>query len=125
MIVTMIQVALGGALGATGRYLTGVAVMRYVGPGFPLATLLVNIIGSFLMGVIIIFLMEKQSLQYAPFLTVGLLGGFTTFSAFSLDTITLVERGEIGTAALYVVASVVLSIGAVFLGMSLTRGFWA
>ncbi|MEP2784792.1 MAG: fluoride efflux transporter CrcB [Pseudoruegeria sp.] len=124
MIWTLLQVAAGGAIGASGRYLVGVGVMRTLGAGFPLATLIVNIFGSFLMGCIIVTLMHKETLHYAPFLTVGLLGGFTTFSAFSLDAITLYERGQFEMFALYVTGSVLLSIGAVFLGMALMRGVW-
>ncbi len=124
MIWTLLQVAAGGALGASGRYLVGVGVLRMLGPGFPLATMMVNVIGSFAMGCIIITLLHKSSMHFAPFLTVGLLGGFTTFSAFSLDAIVLYERGEASLAVLYVMGSVVLSIGAVFLGMALMRGIW-
>ncbi|SLN38256.1 Putative fluoride ion transporter CrcB [Pseudoruegeria aquimaris] len=125
MFLTMLQVAAGGAIGAVGRYLTGVAVLRVLGAGFPLATLIVNVIGSFAMGVLIVTLAHRGSMHLAPFLTVGMLGGFTTFSAFSLDTIVLFERGETGLALLYVALSVLASIGAVFAGMTLTRGIIA
>lgn len=125
MFATLIQVALGGALGASARYLTGVATMRLIGPGFPWATLAVNILGSFLMGVLVVVLAHKGETRLAPFLMIGLLGGFTTFSAFSLDALTLFERGEIGAASAYVAASVVLSLAAIIAGLAIARGIFA
>ena len=123
MVTTLLQVALGGAIGASARYLTSVAAMRLIGPGFPWATLFVNVVGSFLMGVIVVLLAREGGTRAAgPFLMTGLLGGFTTFSAFSLDAVTLYERGAIGTAALYVSASVVLSLAALFAGLAAARG---
>lgn len=122
MLTTLLQVALGGAIGASGRYLTGVLAMRWFGPGFPWGTFAVNVIGSFAMGVLVVALAHFQGTRFAPLLMTGVLGGFTTFSAFSLDTITLVERGDMATAALYVVASVALALGALLAGMMLTRG---
>lgn len=125
MIISILQVALGGAIGATGRYLTGVAAMRVMGPGYPWGTLTVNIVGSFLMGVLIVVLMTKDGgMRIAPLLMTGMLGGFTTFSAFSLDALTIFERGHVGQAALYVTASVVLSLLAIFLGVMIARGIW-
>ena len=126
MITSMIQVAIGGAIGAVGRYLTGVAAVRVMGHGYPWGTLTVNIVGSFLMGVLIVVLMTKDGgMRVAPLLMTGMLGGFTTFSAFSLDALTLFERGQVGQAALYVIASVVLSLLAIFLGVMIARGIWA
>ena len=126
MITSIIQVAIGGAIGAVGRYLTGVAAVRVMGHGYPWGTLTVNIVGSFLMGVLIVFLMTKDGgLRIAPLLMTGMLGGFTTFSAFSLDALTIFERGQVGQAALYVIASVVLSLLAIFLGVMIARGIWA
>lgn len=122
MIWTLSQVALGGAIGASARYLTNVGTMRLVGPGFPWATLLVNVVGSLLMGVLVVVLAQKGGIRLAPFLMTGVLGGFTTFSAFSLDAVTIWERGQAGQAAAYVMASVVLSIGALLAGMAITRG---
>lgn len=121
MIWTVAQVAAGGALGASARYLTGVAVMRSFGPGFPLATLVVNVIGSFLMGVLVVILAHFGGTRFAPFLAIGALGGFTTFSSFSLDAITLIERGATGHAALYIGSSVILSLAALFSGLALAR----
>jgi len=124
MVTNLIQVALGGALGASARYLTSVAAMRLVGPGFPWATLAVNILGSFLMGVLVVVLAREGGTRAAPFLMTGLLGGFTTFSAFSLDALTLWERGQGGLAALYVTASVGLSLAAIVLGLATMRAFY-
>lgn len=125
MIGTLIQVALGGAIGATCRYLTGVAAVRVMGHGFPWGTLVVNIAGSFLMGVLVVVLAKKGGTHMAPFLTVGVLGGFTTFSSFSLDVLTIFERGQVGLAALYVVASVLLSLAAIAAALWITRGVMA
>ncbi len=125
MVTTLIQVALGGAIGASARYLTGVAAMRLIGPGFPWATLAVNILGSFLIGVLVVVLAHKGDNRLAPFLMVGLLGGFTTFSAFSLDALVLFERGQIWLAAVYVLGSVILSLAAIMAGLALTRGVLA
>lgn len=122
-MTTLLQVALGGALGASGRYLTGVAASRLMGPGFPWGTLTVNILGSFVMGVIVVVLGHYSANRFAPFLMTGILGGFTTFSAFSLDAVTLWERGQVSVAALYVGASVLLSLAALFAGLIFARGF--
>ena len=121
MFLTLSQVALGGALGACLRYLTSVGAMRMFGPGFPVGTLIVNIAGSFLMGVIVVVLAKKGGMHLAPLLMTGILGGFTTFSAFSLDAITLYERGQAGLAFGYVAGSVILSLGALALGLYLAR----
>ena len=85
--------------------------MRLIGPGFPWATLFVNVAGSFLMGVIVVVLAREGGTRAAgPFLMTGLLGGFTTFSAFSLDAVTLYERGQVALAGAYVMGSVILSL---------------
>ncbi|NDV02247.1 fluoride efflux transporter CrcB [Pseudoroseicyclus tamaricis] len=123
MLQTLGQVALGGALGASLRYLAGLGTLRLAGPGFPWGTLAVNILGSFAMGTLIVILAHLSATRFAPLLMTGLLGGFTTFSAFSLDAITLFERGQPGTAALYVTASLVLSVGACAAGLLLARSF--
>ena len=123
MIPIVIQVALGGAIGAAARYGVGVALVR---PGaFPIGVLAVNIIGSFLMGLIVVYLGQKMLSHLNPFLMTGILGGFTTFSAFSLEAYTLFERGEVGQAAIYVIASVVLSIAALIAGIFIMRGLLA
>ncbi len=123
MILTVLQVALGGAIGASLRYLTNVGVMRLVGPGFPWGTVVANVVGSFVMGVIVVVLANTDQNKLAPLLMTGLLGGFTTFSAFSLDAVTLFERGAILPAASYVLVSVVVSIIALTMGLLFARGF--
>jgi CrcB protein len=125
MIGTLAQVALGGALGASARYLTNVAVLRGIGPGFPWATVIVNVLGSFLMGVLVVWLAERGAMRLAPFLMTGILGGFTTFSAFSLDAVALWDRSEPMLALAYVGGSVVLALTALVAGMALTRGLLA
>ncbi len=117
MMNTLVFVALGGAIGAALRYLVGLAV------AFPLGTLAVNVAGSFVIGVLAVLLLgPKGPSAAAPFLITGVLGGFTTFSAFSLDTARLVQDGRIGTAGSYVAASVGLSLLACFAGLWLARG---
>ncbi len=123
MILTLSQVAFGGAIGACLRYLANVGAMRVFGPGFPYATLTVNILGSFLMGVLVAVLTAKGGMRFAPFLMTGILGGFTTFSAFSLDAVTLWERGQLWLSAGYVGASVIFSLAALVAGLSLARSF--
>ncbi|MCZ7674988.1 MAG: fluoride efflux transporter CrcB [Roseovarius sp.] len=121
MLTNLFQVAIGGAFGASARYLTSAATMRLLGPGFPRGTLAVNVLGSFLMGVLVVALAHLGGTRPAPLLVTGVLGGFTTFSAFSLDALTLWERGQAVPAGLYVAASVGLSLAAIVLGMALTR----
>lgn len=121
----LLQVALGGAIGASGRYLTGIAAVRLIGHGFPWGTLVVNVLGSFLMGVLVVALAHYHATRFAPLLMTGVLGGFTTFSAFSLDAVALFERGQAATAALYVLGSVGLAIAGLFVGMMAARGYFA
>lgn len=118
MTYPLLQVALGGALGASLRFLLGAQLGR---PGFPVAVLSANVIGSFLMGVLVVWLGSRELKGWEPFLLTGLLGGFTTFSAFSLETVTLIERGEMGQAALYVGLSVGGAIAALALGVWIAR----
>lgn len=125
MLATLFQVALGGAIGSSLRYLSNVGAMRWIGPGFPWATLFVNILGSFVMGVIVEVLAQRGGQTYAPFLMTGILGGFTTFSAFSLDTMVIWQRGDHALAMLYVAASVGLSLAAIAAAMHLFRGAFA
>jgi CrcB protein len=126
MLTTLSLVALGGAIGASLRFLTGVGIMRYFGAGdFPVAIMTVNVIGSFLMGVFVVLAAQRGLTHWAPFVMTGLLGGFTTFSAFSLETMTLIERGHMGSAALYVVLSVCLSVGGLALGLMAARSVFA
>ena len=125
MIQTLLSVALGGALGASGRYLVNITLPKLLGHGFPFATMTVNALGSFFMGVLVVVLAEKSGNRFAPFLMTGVLGGFTTFSAFSLDALTIWERGQSALAAGYVIASVVLSLLGIMAGMALARGWFA
>ncbi len=119
----ILWVAAGGALGSVARYLAMIAAGQWIGTGFPWGTLFVNIVGSFIMGA----LAELGALVWQPgqdlkvFLTVGILGGFTTFSTFSLDVAVLVERHDWTIAALYAMASVSLSVAALFAAMALVR----
>ena len=119
----LLAIAAGGAIGAVARHLVNVQALAWFGAGFPWGTLTVNIVGSFLMGVFV----ESSALMWSPgpalraMLTVGILGAFTTFSTFSLDVAVLYERGQLGLAAAYIVASVVLSIGGLFAGLALVR----
>jgi len=117
-------VALGGAVGASLRHLTSLMTLRWFGPGFPWGTLTVNIVGSFVMGVFIELLARKfdSSQELRLLVATGIMGGFTTFSAFSLDVAVMWERGATLTAAGYVLASVALSILALFAGLALVRG---
>lgn len=119
----ILSVAAGGAVGASLRYLVTSATTALIGHGFPWGTLLVNVAGSLVMGVLIGLF--AHSLQPGPalraFLVTGLLGGFTTFSAFSLDAVTLIQRGEMLSAGGYMVGSVVFSVGGLFLGLLLAR----
>ena len=125
MISTVTLVALGGAIGASLRWLWGVGVVRLVGHGeFPLAILSANVLGSFLMGVFVVAAAHRGLTHLSPFVMTGLLGGFTTFSAFSLETMTLIERGQPGAAVLYVGLSVGLSIAGLAAGLLLARGIW-
>jgi CrcB protein len=116
-------VAAGGALGSVLRYIVGLWTLRGFGPSFPWGTLAVNVTGSFLIGVLSEAIARKfgASAEMRVFLITGILGGYTTFSAFSLDAITLMEGGEPVTAAIYVGASVLLSAIAVFAGLALMR----
>ncbi|MGB3245637.1 MAG: fluoride efflux transporter CrcB [Sulfitobacter sp.] len=125
MISTLSLVAIGGALGASLRFLCGVAIVRIMGHSeFPVAILSVNIVGSFLMGVFVVAAANKGLTHLSPLVMTGILGGFTTFSAFSLEAVTLMERGQVGPAALYVSLSVGLSILGLIAGLMLARGFF-
>lgn len=125
-MTAVLQVALGGAIGAVLRYLSGIGMIRLFGYGaFPLPILTVNIVGSFLMGVFVVAAAHRGLTHLSPLVMTGLLGGFTTFSAFSLEAVTLYERGDVGQAALYVSLSVAGSIGALMAGLWLARGIFA
>ena len=116
-------VFLGGGIGAALRHGINLAAFRLVGTGFPYGTLLINVLGSLAMGLIAEYFALKGGLpqHWRLFLTAGILGGFTTFSAFSLEAALLYERGQLAGAAIYVVASVVLAIAALFAGLASVR----
>jgi CrcB protein len=120
----LFAIALGGAIGATARFAAVHAIVALAGTDWPWGTLAVNVIGSFAIGV----LMEPLAARFADspelrgFLITGILGGFTTFSAFSLETIALLQRGALGPAMAYVGASVVLSLSATIAGIWSARG---
>ena len=118
-------VGLGGAVGACLRHLTGILAVKFIGTGFPYGTLTANVLGSFIMGVFVEFLVHKfqGSAELRLLIATGLLGGFTTFSSFSLDFAVLYERGAFALAAAYLALSVLLSIGALFVGLHVTRSW--
>ena len=124
----LLLVGVGGAIGSVARYLVGIAIIRVMGVAFPFNTLFVNVVGSFIMGVVIAVLVKFDPPQtYVTdvrlFVAVGLLGGFTTFSSFSADVAALWERGSYAECALYMAASVALSVVALFFGLYLVRRF--
>ena len=120
----LLIVAAGGAVGATLRHLSGMAAMRLFGAGFPWGTVFVNVFGSFLMGLFIELAARRfgASQEVRLFVATGCLGGFTTFSTFSLDAMALAGRGSHTLAAIYVIGSVVVGIAALFAGLALARG---
>ncbi|MBB4064689.1 fluoride efflux transporter CrcB [Gellertiella hungarica] len=122
-MVNMLLVAVGGAAGSVLRYMTGLGATRLLGPFFPWGTLIVNVAGSFVIGVFVEAIARRfgASEPARLLLVTGFLGGFTTFSSFSLDAAALMERGALGLAAAYVLASVVVSLGALFAGLALVR----
>ena len=121
----LLAIAAGGALGSLARHFLSSGIYNVTGTAFPWGILIVNVLGGFLMGLIVE--LGALKLNYNPelraFLTTGILGGFTTFSAFSLDAALLIERGDWGGALLYMLGSVVLSVLALFGGLFLVRAF--
>ena len=119
----LLAVACGGAVGAISRHLISNQIMRWAYGGFPWGTLIVNIAGSFILGLLVEYLAQHWSAnrEIRGFLVVGILGSFTTFSAFSLDAVLLLERGSLGSAFAYIFGSVLLSIGGLFAGLLLFR----
>ncbi|MHA6643383.1 fluoride efflux transporter CrcB [Mesorhizobium sp. A623] len=122
-MVHLLLVAAGGAIGAGLRHLANLGTLRLVGPNFPWGTIAINIVGSFVMGLFIALLGRRfgGSNELRMFVATGILGGFTTFSSFSLDFATLWERGTPLPAMGYALASVIGAIVAVFLGLWLAR----
>tara|TARA_Y100000385_G_C12786171_1_gene505630 strand:- start:31 stop:411 length:381 start_codon:yes stop_codon:yes gene_type:complete len=122
MIISLSLVALGGAIGASLRWVTGTLLLRVLGPSdFPLSIILVNVLGSLLMGFFVVVAAQRGLTYFNPFALTGLLGSFTTFSAFSLETMSMIERGQIWQAGVYILLSVFLSIGALAGGLFLAR----
>ncbi|WP_040489461.1 fluoride efflux transporter CrcB [Fulvimarina pelagi] len=122
-MTNLLIVMAGGGLGAGLRHLSGLAALHLLGPGFPWGTAFVNVSGSFLMGVLVELLARKLGMteQWRLFLATGFLGGFTTFSSFSVDAVNLIDRGATGLAFLYVTGSVVLGIAGLFAGLAAAR----
>ena len=123
MVGGYLAVFVGGGLGAALRHAVNRTSLAYLGPAFPYGTLIVNVVGGLLIGVLAeVFLVKGGgSQEFRLFLTTGFLGGFTTFSAFSLDAALMWQRGDYATLASYIVASVLLSIAALFVGMAAVR----
>lgn len=119
----ILAVAAGGALGAVVRYLVAIGAGRMFGTNFPWGTLIINVTGSFLIGAFTALFATRWNLPQAAriFLTVGVCGGYTTFSTFSLDAWYLIERGQTLASALYMIASVVLSVGALIAALQVVR----
>ena len=118
----------GGGLGSVARYLVGTLTFKLLGPGLPYGTLAVNVIGGFVMGGLVGFLAHRGGAdqeRWRLLIAVGVLGGFTTFSSFSLETARMIETKQYGMAASYAVGSVVLSIGALFVGLLAARRVFA
>lgn len=118
-----VAVALGGVVGCCARYGVSQWVQVWYGRSFPLATLLINVAGSLAMGFLFVATLERASISPALRMAIltGVLGGFTTFSTFAMETLLLMEDGETATAVLYVLLSVFLGLGAAFLGVYLAR----
>ena len=122
-MINIIAIALGGALGAVLRYVLGNQISIIFGTNFPFSILIINVVGSFFMGMVVesfnLFSISNEPMQ--KFLTIGILGAFTTFSTFSLDVIDLVVKNRMSDAFLYIFASVILAVGFLFLGMQLIK----
>jgi CrcB protein len=116
-------IAAGGALGAVSRFGVSTGVYRLLGRDFPWGTLVVNLAGSLLMGALFVFFIERSAVaaEWRSAVLIGFLGAFTTFSTFSLETLALVEQGEMARALLNIGASVLLCLGACWLGMVVAR----
>lgn len=125
-MIHVLLVAIGGAIGSVGRYFVNLWAVRLFGPAFPWGTFAVNVVGGFAIGLVAELVIRKfsGSTEMRLLLITGVLGGFTTFSAFSLDAIVLFERGEITLSAVYIVSSVVISILAVCGGLALGRALF-
>lgn len=124
----LVLVFLGGGVGSISRYLVGVGAYRTLGPGWPSGTFTANVLGGFAMGFLVSWLAHRGGAdqeRWRLLLGVGFMGGFTTFSSFSLETVLMIERRDYGQAAGYIAASVALSVGALFLGLLAARRVFA
>ncbi len=123
--MNLLMIALGGALGSVARYVTVSSATRLLGAGFPFGTMIVNIVGSVLMGAAVALLLDRvgggEPSRWVPFVMTGFLGGFTTFSAFSLDGYLLLENGRLGAMMAYAIVSVVLSLVGLAVGVTVAR----
>ena len=119
----IVSISLGAVIGALSRHYIMVSLARLLGTNLPWGTLLINVLGSLLMGILIELLALKLSLsqELRALLTVGILGSFTTFSTFSMETALLIQRGDFTTAILYSLGSVVIGVGALFIGIYIVR----
>lgn len=126
VMTSTLLVFLGAGIGGVLRHGVNLATLRWLGPGFPFGTMAINILGSGLMGLLVGWLAFRAGEGWTQhgrlFCATGVLGGFTTFSAFSLDAVLLWQRGDLAMAAFYVLGSVVLSLIALFTGLALVRG---
>jgi fluoride exporter len=122
----LLLATVGGGIGAGARFIVQAGMMRWLGPGFPWWTLAINVVGSFLMGVVVELVASRfaNSAEVRTFLATGILGGFTTFSAFSLDFVTLIDAKQQTAAMLYAIGSVSLSILALYAGLILARALF-
>jgi CrcB protein len=120
---SLFLVMLGGAVGSGARYLTGFVMIRLCGPNFPFGTLTVNLVGGLAMGLLVGILtrLSVSGENWRLLLALGVLGGYTTFSSFSLDMANMLQRGDLALALGYALLSVVGAVGALFLGLILTR----
>jgi len=124
----LLLVAAGGAVGSVARYMVGAQALRMLGPAWPYGTFAVNIIGGFLMGVLASWLAHRGNASHEPvrlLLAVGVMGGFTTFSAFSLETALMIQKRAYAQAFTYSAASVLLSVAALYAGMYIARRMFA
>jgi CrcB protein len=122
-MLQLVAIAGGGALGALARFWVSSGIYQLLGKSFPWGTLTVNVVGSFAMGFLLVLFLERLAAapEWRAAVLVGFLGAFTTFSTFSIETLTLVEQGELTKALLNVLASVVLCVAACWLGLILAR----
>jgi CrcB protein len=124
----LLLVAAGGAVGSVARYLVGAQALRLMGPAWPYGTFAVNVIGGFLMGVLASWLAHRGNVNHEPvrlLLAVGVMGGFTTFSAFSLETALMIQKRDYSQAFTYSAASVLLSVAALYAGLLIARRMFA